>query len=619
MKASIFTLAPILVILYNYFLEHRCFPGFWCEGLSIALFKAGDRLDPTCYRRLTILPVFEKVFEMIFNKRFEFVNEAFNKIDRLNNGFLKGARCGDNMFILQSVISRQLLMGKPLFVVFVDFSSAFDLVNRHILFFRLIQGGWDGRMLDTMRNIYKQTKFRLRHKGLFSDSTDTDSGVFQGGSASGNLFRKFFKDASDYLDARFGIVIGHTLLAHLLWADDLLLMAESAYNMQMLLNGLFKFCSRNLMIVNLVKTRCMVYGCDDKPELFFNNLVVKIVDAYKYLGNMFSPIIRPTGDAFKTNYDYLCSHAQKAVFALKRSLTNASPTPPAVSLKLFESRVKPILVYGSDNWGLNKTAHETIDLFQRRFLKYVLCVKSSTSNSFIYGETGCLPISLDLSTFALTYFHRLYNMPKGSLVKHVFDEMMRISDLGFSSSVTQAKKKLLSLDLWDSVCLPAGKFADKVKSVLKEQFLLSWHATLSASVARVYVQFKSELIFEDYLTVVKIFRHRVALSRLRCSSHHLSVETGRWSNKKLQDRICPSCRVLDDEEHFVRDCRINSAQRADLSTFIFANICEYSSLAFSNFRENMFLNLLSASNEALMKSFARFCYSSFQSRKSFNE
>ena len=89
LKAGIESLSPILQLMYNYFLENRHFPSCWCEGLSIALFKAGDRLDPACYRKLTILPAFEKVFEIMFNNRFEFVNEAFNKIDQQNGRFLR--------------------------------------------------------------------------------------------------------------------------------------------------------------------------------------------------------------------------------------------------------------------------------------------------------------------------------------------------------------------------------------------------------------------------------------------------------------------------------------------------------------------------------------------------
>ena len=157
------------------------------------------------------------------------------------------------------------------------------------------------------------------------------------------------------------------------------------------------------------------------------------MDQYKYVGNLFSEIVRPNGDIFSRNYEYLCAQARKAVFKINRQLTNASPTPPALMLKLFNSSVKPILTFGSDIWGIYNTAHNTIDIFHRTFLKHILCVKSSTCNSFVYGETGELPISIDLSVFAIRYYHRLYNMPKGSLVKLAFDEMVVLSGLGFST------------------------------------------------------------------------------------------------------------------------------------------------------------------------------------------
>ena len=466
-----------------------------------------------------------------------------------------------------------------------------------------------------MRSLYRQTRFRFRQKGYFSNTTPVDIGVFQGGSGSGNLFRKFLQDASDYLDANFGIVISHTLLAHLLWADDMVLFSESVKDMQKLLNCLFKFCSRNLIMVNEAKTKCMVFGTREHPDLFFNNVKIKIVTEYKYLGNILSPIIKPSSDLFHKNYDYLCSQARRAVFALKRKLAHASPTPPALMLNLFEASVKPILVYGSDNWGLNANAHEKIDVFQRKYLKNILCVKSSTFDSFVYGETGCMPLSLDLSAFALRFYHRLYNMSHGSLVKLIFDEMVRMSELGFSSWVTEIQACLIINKLNDSLALQPNKFKDIVTSTLHHKYLNSWHEKMSSPIARTFTLYKTEFRFAEYLSAVKIFNHRKAVAQLRCSSHHLAIETGRWSGTKLVHRICPKCRSLENEIHFVCDCHINRKQRAELSNYIFSVICNNSAERFNNFRENLFLNLMSTSDESLLRSFARFCYSSFQLRK----
>ena len=78
---------------------------------------------------------------------------------------MKGCRTADNLFIIKGLIQRQLLMGKSLVLCFIDFSKAFDLVNRDILFFKIMKSGWYGRVIDTLRNLYKKTSFRVNHKG----------------------------------------------------------------------------------------------------------------------------------------------------------------------------------------------------------------------------------------------------------------------------------------------------------------------------------------------------------------------------------------------------------------------------------------------------------------------
>ena len=67
--------------LFNYIIETREFPETWTEGLRSPIFKAGVKMETCNYRGITVLPIFEKIFEITVQKRLEFVNEAFRKTD----------------------------------------------------------------------------------------------------------------------------------------------------------------------------------------------------------------------------------------------------------------------------------------------------------------------------------------------------------------------------------------------------------------------------------------------------------------------------------------------------------------------------------------------------------
>ena len=85
-----------------------------------------------------------------------------------------------------------------------------------------------------------------------------------GGYVSGLLFRKYMADLSEYLYTEFGICLGDSIVAHLLWANGLILLSDSLNGLQKQLNGLFRFCNDNMMIVNEIKTEVMVYGPANK-------------------------------------------------------------------------------------------------------------------------------------------------------------------------------------------------------------------------------------------------------------------------------------------------------------------------------------------------------------------
>ena len=97
----------------------------------------------------------------------------------------------------------------------------------------------------------------------------------------------------------------------------------------------------------------------------------------------------------------------------------------------------------TENQKLRQDFDLSVDIFQRKFLKQLLGVKMSTCNVMVYGEFGQIPLSCDLLCNSFIYYHRLLNMPSGSLVKYVFDEMIQLNAVGYSSWVTKVEKMAL--------------------------------------------------------------------------------------------------------------------------------------------------------------------------------
>ena len=93
------------------------------------------------------------------------MNEAFNRADKYNGGLVKGSRTSDNIYAQHSLTERQVNLGQSLMVCFVDFSKAFDLINRDIHFNNIIKSGPHVRVIDTLRDQYRKTAFRIKHKG----------------------------------------------------------------------------------------------------------------------------------------------------------------------------------------------------------------------------------------------------------------------------------------------------------------------------------------------------------------------------------------------------------------------------------------------------------------------
>ena len=243
-----------LLVLFNYLFEKGCYPEEWCEGIINPIHKIEDKINPEHYRKVTVTPAIGKLYETILNNRSVYAKAILGMEDPFQDGFKHGTRATDNAFLLNSLINITTAEIRPLYICYIDFKSAFDKVIRSALMNKLFVKGVRGKYFKVIKDMFDNSKSRVKYNSLLSDIFENLYGVLQGGIISPTLFNFFLDDLSEYRDKSKGIKVGTITVCHLLFADDLILASETPSGLQKLINGLEEFCKHWHMEVNLSKT-----------------------------------------------------------------------------------------------------------------------------------------------------------------------------------------------------------------------------------------------------------------------------------------------------------------------------------------------------------------------------
>lgn len=116
---------------------------------------------------------------------------------------------------------RYLAQKRPLYVVFIDLKTAFDLTDRRLFWTLLKNHGAEGGLISILTALYRDPSTTLRLNGRFSDFYKVPLGVLQGDPISPLLF-VVFMSALCTSETDDPTLAGKTI-SELMLADDITL------------------------------------------------------------------------------------------------------------------------------------------------------------------------------------------------------------------------------------------------------------------------------------------------------------------------------------------------------------------------------------------------------------
>ena len=386
---GIHVLPPYLHKIFNVVLDNGYFPQCWSDGYIVPIYKKGHISKVENYRGITLLSTLGNLFTSVLNNRLTEWANNYHVYIEAQAGFRSKMGTVDNSFVLHGLITHLINQGKKLYCAFVDFSKAFDYINRDILWYKLIQFGVRGKLLKVIQSIYANVKSRVKYGTELSSEFECYLGVRQGESLSPFLFSMYLNDIENefYNRGINGINIGNVKLFLLLYADDITIFSETPEGLQEGLNLLREYNQKWKLTVNTEKTKVIVFGkggiLPRQLKFYYGTMQLQIVSSFSYLGVVFT-----AGGSFSNAQNTLSGQAQKAIFKLNSYLYDFVNITTKHTLELFDKLVSPILNYGAEVWGFCKA--NQIERVHMQFCKRLLGVKKSTQNNFIYGELGRL-------------------------------------------------------------------------------------------------------------------------------------------------------------------------------------------------------------------------------------
>lgn len=570
------TAVSFLHILFNVCFDAGVIPSDWGKCIINPIPKSctDDKRDPLSYRGIALASSMYKLYCSILNDRLGRWSDNNDKIVDEQNGFRKKRSTIDHLSSLTTLLDTRRKRKLSTYCAFIDFKKAYDCINRDILWNRLSRIGVSGKLFGAVKSLYSSVSACVRVNNLTTEWFNVNCGVRQGCCLSPLLFNLFINDlALQIKTLGKGVQIDNELISIMLYADDVVLLAENSADLQIMINTLHEWCNSNCMTVNSRKSNVVHFRPNSVQRSDFEFTCgsdkIGTVDRYSYLGITLTEFLD-----FDVTAKIIAQSASRALGLLIAKYKNMGGMPYEVFTKLFDSMVWPIISYGAAIWG--SKAFSCINAVQNRAMRFFLGTGKYTPIAAIFGEMAWNPPIVKQWKCISAHWVRLVNMESVRLNKRIFSWGNDKSSRFCKNWIYRAKEQFNELDLsqFCDISNPISKsFSNSISNKMMEKFEVDWSNMLNTDSSRrgnggnklrTYKLFKTEFKVEEYCQILLPLKHRSAFAKFRCGVAPIKIETGRYENLAVEERICPFCNNIEDEMHVILDCSVYDDLRVTL-------------------------------------------------------
>ena len=328
-----------LCILFQLSLDTGQVPEDWKVAKVVPIFKKGLRGVPANYRPVSLTSVSGKLMESVIRDRIS-DHLIINRIINLTqHGFMPNRSCQTNLLEFLDKVFALIDEGKPVDIVYLDFSKAFDKVPFQRLLKKIDAAGVRGNVKKWISEWLTKRMQWVEIDGQRSSKIEVKSGVPQGSVLGPLLFIIFINDIDDKI----------VLDILRKFADDTkgakaVTSEEDRIALQKALDDLFEWGEKWGMSYNIQKCKILHCGRNNPKHIYrMNEQNIMSVTEEKDIGVCITENLKPSTQCIQA--------ANRARAVLAQISKCFHYRDRHVFIRLYKQYVRPHLEFSSSVWS----------------------------------------------------------------------------------------------------------------------------------------------------------------------------------------------------------------------------------------------------------------------------